>query len=81
MYLDNIGKALLGLRRVSDHIWVCRTRTKMRKVRCLPWMKNLRGIWVVQSFEHLTLDFGSVHDPRVVGSSPVLGSALSVESA
>ena len=35
--------------------------------------------WVAQSVEHRTLDFGSGHDPRVVGSSPhVLGSMLSM---
>ena len=37
--------------------------------------------WVVQSVEHLTLDFGSGHDMRVVGLNPVLGSMLSVEPA
>ena len=31
--------------------------------------------------EHLALDFGSGHDPRVMGSSPTLGSALGVELA
>ena len=31
------------------------------------------------SVEHLTLDFGLDHDPRTVGSSPVQGSALSME--
>ena len=40
-----------------------------------------QGAWVAQSVEHLTLDFGSVHDPRVMGSSPKLGSVLSVEPA
>ena len=39
------------------------------------------GTWVAQLIEHLALDFGSGHDPRVVGSSPVSGSALSVELA
>ena len=39
------------------------------------------GAWVAQSFKCLTLDFGSGHDPRVVGSSPALGSALSMEPA
>ena len=38
-----------------------------------------RGTWVAQSVECLTLDCGSGHDPRVVGSSPTLGSTLSVE--
>ena len=34
-----------------------------------------------QSVEHPTLDFGSGHDSRVVGLSPISGSALSVEPA
>jgi len=37
------------------------------------------GTRVAQSVEHLSLDFGSGHDPRVVGSSPTSGSALGVE--
>ena len=28
------------------------------------------GTWVAQSVEHQTLDFGSDHDPKVVGWSP-----------
>ena len=40
-----------------------------------------RGAWVARSVERLTLDFSSGHDPRVVGSSPALGSALSAEPA
>ena len=39
------------------------------------------GAWVAQSVEHPTLDFGSGHDLRLVKSSPMLGSALSVEPA
>ena len=39
------------------------------------------GAWVAQSVEHPTLDFGSGHDPRVMRSSPTLGSVLSVKSA
>ena len=39
------------------------------------------GTWVAQSVECPTLDSGSGHDPRVVGSSPRLGSPLSVEPA
>ena len=31
--------------------------------------------WVAQSVECQSLDFGSGHDLRVVGSSPALGSA------
>ena len=36
----------------------------------------LRGAWVAQSVECLTLDFSSGHDPRAVGSSPASGSVL-----
>ena len=36
---------------------------------------------MAQLVECLTLDFGSGHDPRVMGSSPTLGSVLSVEPA
>lgn len=39
------------------------------------------GAWVVQSFKHLSLGLGSGQDLRIVRQSPVLGSALSVESA
>ena len=42
---------------------------------------NNRGVWVAQSGEYPTLDFSSGHALRVTGSSPMLGSALSVESA
>ena len=34
---------------------------------------------MAQSVERLTLDFSSGHDPRVLGSSPMSGSVLSVE--
>ena len=34
------------------------------------------GAWVAQSVKHLTLDFGSGHDLRVVRFSPELGSRL-----
>ena len=40
-----------------------------------------RGAWVAQSVERQTLDFGSGHDPRVVGSSPMLGSSLNMDPA
>ena len=36
---------------------------------------------MAQLVEHPTLDLGSGQDPRVVGLSPVLGSALSGEPA
>lgn len=34
---------------------------------------TVKGAWVVQSGKHLSLGFGSGHDPRVVRSSPRLG--------
>ena len=40
--------------------------------------RGASGAW---SVEHPTLDFGSDHDPRVVGSSPTLGFMLSEEPA
>ena len=39
------------------------------------------GIWGAPLVDHPTLDLGSGHDLRVVGSSVTLGSALSVEPA
>lgn len=39
------------------------------------------GVWVAQCNRHLTPDFGLGHDLRLLGSSPVMGSALSGESA
>ena len=32
-------------------------------------METSQGAWVAQAVEHLTLEFGSVHDPRVAGST------------
>ena len=43
--------------------------------------KITKSTWVVQKFEHLTLDFGSGHDSTVEGLSHALGSALSMEIA
>ena len=40
-----------------------------------------RGTWVAQLIECLTLDVGSGCDPRVMRSSPTLGSVLSMEAA
>ena len=42
---------------------------------------NSRGTWVAQLVEHLALGFSSGHDLRVLRSSPVSGSMLSMESA
>ena len=39
------------------------------------------GTWVAHLVEHLTLDFSSGHDPRVVGSSPLSGSKWSTKPA
>jgi len=44
-------------------------------------MWYIGGTWVAQSVNHLTLDFGSGRDLRVMGLSPTLGSVLSGESA
>jgi len=41
----------------------------------------LRGPWVAQLVKHRTLDVGSGYDLRVVRSSPLWGSVLSMESA
>ena len=37
--------------------------------------------WVVQLVEHLTPEFSLGHGPRVMGSSPTLGSVLCMEPA
>ena len=42
---------------------------------------GLQGPWMAQSVKPLTLDFGSWHDLMVVRLSPMLGFALSVETA
>ena len=39
----------------------------------------IRGMWVAQWVKHLTLDFGSGHDLRIMRLSPTLGSMLSME--
>ena len=43
--------------------------------------KHSRGAWVAQSVKCLSLHFGLGHDLKVLGSSSVLSSELSVESA
>ena len=43
-------------------------------------MFGLRGAQLALLVKHLTLDFGSGRDLRVLGSSPTLGSTLSEES-
>ena len=47
----------------------------------MSYTKSSWGTWVAQSVERPTLDFGSGHDPRVVGSSPASGSVLSMKPA
>ena len=42
---------------------------------------SFQGAWVAQSVKHLTLDFSSGPDLRVVGSSPASDSVLNGESA
>jgi len=42
---------------------------------------TLRDAWVAQSVKHPTLDFSSGHDLRFMISSPMSGSALSMEPA
>ena len=44
-------------------------------------IKTLWGARVAPSVEHLTLDFSSGRDPRIMGSSPASGSAQSTEPA
>ena len=46
-----------------------------------PYKIFLKGSWVAQSVEHLTYDFGSGHDLRVVGWNPVSSFTLSREPA
>ena len=41
----------------------------------------LWGAWVAQLIKHLTLDFSSCHDLKVMRWSPALGSVLSREQA
>lgn len=41
---------------------------------------QVRGVWAAQSGKCPTFDLGSGHDLRVSRPSPVLGSALSMES-
>ena len=41
---------------------------------------RIRGAWVAQSVERLTLEFSSAHDPRVVGLSSAWGTALTAWS-
>lgn len=44
-------------------------------------LSKSRGAWVAPSVGHLTRGFGSGHDLRVVGWSPLAGTALSGECA
>ena len=42
---------------------------------------KIGGTCTAQSGGHPTLDFGSGHDPRVIGSSSASGSVMSMEPA
>ena len=42
---------------------------------------KILSTWVAQSAKHLTLDFGSGHDRRVLRSVPMLDSVHGVEPA
>ena len=44
-------------------------------------MFYFRDTWVAQLGKHLTLDFGSGHDHRVMRSSYMSGSELSIDPA
>ena len=44
-------------------------------------IKKIKGAWMAQLVKHPTPDFSSVHNLRVLGSSPTSGSAFGVESA
>ena len=63
------------------YVFFCSLSIKM-----LPLHKNLSrelewDLWAAWSVKHLTLDFSSGRDLKVVGSSPGSGSMLSAESA
>ena len=44
-------------------------------------LKHAGGAWAALSVKHPTLELGSGHDLRVLGSSPTLGSTFSMEPA
>ena len=50
---------------------------------CSQYLKiyPFQGAWEAQSVKHLTLDFGSDHDLKVMRLSPVWGFTLSVRLA
>ena len=41
---------------------------------------NCRDAWVAQWVECPIFDLGSVHNPRVLGSRPALGSTMNMEA-
>ena len=47
----------------------------------MPMKETEGGAWVAQLVERPNLHFGSGHDLRVMGSSPVSSSMLSMETA
>ena len=62
-------------------IWVLQWKTEKTLPGRIIIKKQTWGAWVAQLVKCLTVDFGSGHDPRVVGWSPVLGSVLGVDPA
>ena len=50
-------------------------------IMCILKTNHYRGTWVAQSIKHSTLGFGSGHDLKVLGWSPVASSSLRAESA
>ena len=64
-----------------NHHFLCTTCNNVSSLLIYSKSTFLRGAWVVQWVGRPTLDFGSGRDPRVGGSSPALGSMLSVEPA
>ena len=65
-------------------LWMSNISSRVDTINCIT-SKNKKSknwdAWMAQLVEHLTLDFGSGHDPRVMGSSPTLGSVLSMGPA
>ena len=63
-----------------DNQWLSNLSLNQNQHKQVAKTQTVRGAWVVQSFEQPTLGFGSGHDFRVVGLSPISGSMLSMES-
>ena len=68
--------------RLEEHVPLdlgARSSSSLNGVQRLLLNFLFRCAWVAQSVKHLTLDFGSGHDLRIVRSSPRSGSPLSME--